>query len=46
MIPLKEALQSRLLGRLREKPEFLTESEGGCALRANRAWVQEIMGRE
>ncbi|MDD1685028.1 MAG: radical SAM protein [Methanoregula sp.] len=44
--PLKEALQSRLLARLREEPEFLTESEGGCALRANRAWVQEIMGRE
>ena len=46
MVPLKEALQSRLLGRLREKPEFLTESEGGCALRANRAWVLEIVGRE
>jgi MoaA/NifB/PqqE/SkfB family radical SAM enzyme len=45
-VPLKEALQSRLLGRLREKPEFLAETEGGCALRANRAWVEEIMGRE
>ena len=45
-VSLEEALQSRLLGRLREKAEFLTESEGGCALRANRAWVQEIMGRE
>jgi MoaA/NifB/PqqE/SkfB family radical SAM enzyme len=45
-VPLDEALQSWLLGRLREKAEFLTESEGGCALRANRAWVQEIMGRE
>jgi MoaA/NifB/PqqE/SkfB family radical SAM enzyme len=45
-VPLKEALQSRLLGWLREKPEFLTEREGGCALRANRARVQEILGRE
>jgi MoaA/NifB/PqqE/SkfB family radical SAM enzyme len=45
-VPLREALQSRLLGRLREKPEFLAETEGGCALRANRAWVEEIMGGE
>jgi MoaA/NifB/PqqE/SkfB family radical SAM enzyme len=45
-VPLAEALRSRLLARLREEPEVLTESEGGCALRANRAWVQEIMGRE
>jgi len=45
-MPLKEALRSRLLARLREQPEALAESEGGCALRANRAWVQEIMGRE
>jgi MoaA/NifB/PqqE/SkfB family radical SAM enzyme len=46
MMPLKQALQSRLLGRLREKPEYLSEMEGGCALRANRAWVEEIMERE
>ena len=45
-VPLEEALRSRLLGLLRGKPEFLTETSGGCALRANRAWVQEIMGRE
>ena len=45
-VSFKEALQSRLLGRLREKPEVLTESEGGCALRANRAWVGEIIGQE
>jgi MoaA/NifB/PqqE/SkfB family radical SAM enzyme len=45
-MPLREALQSRLLGRLRDKPEFLTETEGGCALRAHRAWVKEIMGGE
>lgn len=45
-VPLKEALQSRLLARLREVPEVLTEAEGGCALRANRVWVQELVGRE
>jgi MoaA/NifB/PqqE/SkfB family radical SAM enzyme len=45
-VPLGEALQSRLLARLREEPEVLTESEGGCALHANRAWVEEILGRD
>jgi MoaA/NifB/PqqE/SkfB family radical SAM enzyme len=45
-VPLKAALQSRLLSRLREEPEVLTESSGGCALRANRAWVEELVGRE
>jgi len=45
-VPLREALRSRLLGRLREKPEILAETQGGCALRANRVWVEEIMGRE
>ena len=45
-MPLEEALRSRLLARLREEPSVLTESEGGCALRANRAWVEEIAGRE
>jgi MoaA/NifB/PqqE/SkfB family radical SAM enzyme len=45
-MPLKDALRSRLLGWIREKPEVLTESAGGCALRANRAIMQKIMGRE
>jgi len=45
-VPLRDALQSRLLGRLREHPEVLAESEGGCALRANRAWMEGLMGRE
>ena len=45
-MPLKEALASRVLERIREAPEVLTETSGGCALRANRAWVQEIMGRQ
>jgi MoaA/NifB/PqqE/SkfB family radical SAM enzyme len=45
-VSLDEALQSRLLGRLREEHGLLTESDGGCALRANRAWVEEIRERE
>ena len=45
-VPLRDALRSGLLNRLREAPEVLTESEGGCALRANRAWVEALVGRE
>lgn len=42
-VSLEEALGSRLLCRLREKPEDLTETAGGCALRANPAWVEELV---
>jgi MoaA/NifB/PqqE/SkfB family radical SAM enzyme len=42
-VPLKEALRSRLLARIREEPEVLTETSGGCALRANCAWVQDLI---
>ncbi|MDO9325398.1 MAG: radical SAM protein [Methanoregula sp.] len=45
-VPLKEALGSRLLSRIRNEHGLLTESTGGCALRANRAWVQELQDRE
>jgi MoaA/NifB/PqqE/SkfB family radical SAM enzyme len=45
-VPLKETLKSRLLTRLREVPEFLTETGSGCALRANRVWVEDMVGRE
>ncbi|WP_332449935.1 radical SAM protein [Methanoculleus sp.] len=45
-VPLKDALRSGLLNRLRETPEVLTESSGGCALRANRAWVEALIRRE
>ncbi|HSQ93451.1 MAG TPA: radical SAM protein, partial [Methanoregula sp.] len=45
-VPLAEALRSRLLRRLRETPEVLAETEGGCALRANRAWVEGLVGKE
>lgn len=42
-VPLKEALHSRLLALIRDEHGLLTESSGGCALRANRAWVQTLM---
>ncbi|PKG32377.1 MAG: radical SAM protein [Methanoregula sp.] len=42
-VPLNEALRSRLLARIRQEPEILTETEGGCALRANRAWVEGLL---
>jgi len=45
-VPLKEALRSRLLARVREEPDVLAETEGGCALRANRAWVEGLMNRK
>jgi len=45
-VPLKDALRSRLLARLREEPALLTESEGGCALRANQAWVETLFASD
>jgi MoaA/NifB/PqqE/SkfB family radical SAM enzyme len=42
-VSLEEAFASRLLCRLREKPEYLTETAGGCALRANPAWVEDLV---
>jgi len=45
-VPLADGLHSRILARIREDPGLLTESEGGCALRANRARMQEnLSGR-
>jgi len=40
--PLKEALASPLLSRIRAGHEQLTESRGGCALRENAAWVKSL----
>lgn len=39
-MPLKEALKSNFLKALRESPEHLRETEGGCALFVNRDWVK------
>ena len=44
-VPLKTALRSRLLSRIREEHGLLTEISGGCALRENRAWVQDLLSR-
>jgi MoaA/NifB/PqqE/SkfB family radical SAM enzyme len=41
--PLEEALRSRLLSRIRDEHGLLTESVGGCALRANPEWVQRML---
>ncbi|MFA6331746.1 MAG: radical SAM protein, partial [Methanoregula sp.] len=45
-VPLKEALRSRLLSRIRAEHGLLTESHGGCALRANREWVEGLVNRD
>ena len=42
-VPLRVALQSRLLRNIRESGEHLSESAGGCALWARREWVQSLM---
>jgi MoaA/NifB/PqqE/SkfB family radical SAM enzyme len=39
---LREALESRFLQKIRENHHLLKEGKGGCALWANREWVQEI----
>lgn len=41
--PLKTALQSEFLKKIRENPEHLTETRGGCALWNNREWVQSLL---
>lgn len=45
-VPLSGALKSRLLARLRKEPAVLAETEGGCALHANKAWVEAMIGQE
>ena len=42
-VPLRVALQSRLLRNIRESGEHLSETNGGCALWAKRDWVQSMM---
>lgn len=43
--PLKEALQSSFLQRVREHHDMLSEVEGGCALWKNREWVRSILSK-
>jgi MoaA/NifB/PqqE/SkfB family radical SAM enzyme len=45
-MPLKDALKSELLEKIRENHGLLTESEGGCALWANREWVKNLKKKE
>jgi MoaA/NifB/PqqE/SkfB family radical SAM enzyme len=42
-VPLRVALQSRLLRNIRESGEHLSEAGGGCALWNKRDWVQSMM---
>ena len=42
-VPLEDALRSRLLARIRKDHRLLTETTGGCALRANQALVRELL---
>lgn len=42
-VSLKNALQSRLLEVLRQHPEQLQISEGGCCLWRRRTWVQSLL---
>ena len=43
-VPLRVALQSRLLRNIRESGVRLSETNGGCALWAKRDWVQSMTG--
>ena len=42
-LPLKEALQSEFLKKIRENHEQLSETEGGCALWAKRGWAASLL---
>jgi MoaA/NifB/PqqE/SkfB family radical SAM enzyme len=44
-VSLEDALRSRLLARIRDEHGILTETGGGCALRANRVWVQGLLDK-
>jgi MoaA/NifB/PqqE/SkfB family radical SAM enzyme len=41
-MPLKQALQSRLIQEVRENHDQLKESRGGCALKENAEWVKSL----
>ncbi|MCK5129863.1 MAG: radical SAM protein [Clostridiales bacterium] len=40
---LKSALQSKLLRKIRDNHQELTESIGGCALNDNKKWIDSLM---
>ena len=41
-MPLKEALKSHLLKKVRDNHNMLKEGKGGCTLAANKEWVESI----
>jgi MoaA/NifB/PqqE/SkfB family radical SAM enzyme len=41
--PLKEALKSKLLRKVRENHDKLIEGDGGCALWHNREWLETLV---
>ncbi|MBI9104404.1 MAG: radical SAM protein [Spirochaetales bacterium] len=41
-----EALESRLLGKIRENHHLLEEAEGGCTLFENQTWVESLMAKQ
>jgi MoaA/NifB/PqqE/SkfB family radical SAM enzyme len=45
-VSLREALGSPLLSRIRSHHHLLTETNGGCALWTNRAWVEGLLDEE
>jgi MoaA/NifB/PqqE/SkfB family radical SAM enzyme len=42
-MPLKKALRSNLIIKIRENHHLLTESKGGCALYEHKEWVETLM---
>jgi MoaA/NifB/PqqE/SkfB family radical SAM enzyme len=44
-LPLKEALKSEFLARIRTYHGLLTESGGGCALWKNQEWTRSVLGQ-
>lgn len=40
--PLKEALKSDLLMKIRDNHHLLKESRGGCALKENKTWIEAL----
>lgn len=41
-MPLKEALKSGLLEKIRDNHHLLKESRGGCALNENKEWIESL----
>ena len=42
-ISFTDALESRLLGRIRDNHHLLEEADGGCTLFENKEWVEQLV---